>query len=162
MSMVSDICPVCGMGTMSEVPTVEYHKMFFHFCSEQCLKTFLDHPGLYSSKVGRKRSKILKRRTMTLAEPLDDEIRELITSSLLQMMGVEEVIAEERRVGVTYDLLQITEEQIEKTLAEVGARLGGSWLERLRRSWVHDSEEIELDNLAAPPAPRRNRPPPGV
>lgn len=162
MSMVSDTCPVCGMGTMSAVPTVEYHKMLFHFCSEQCRKTFLDRPSLYSSKVGRQRSKILKRRTMTLAEPLDDEIQKLITSSLLQMMGVQEVIAEERKVGVTYDLLQVTEEQIEKTLTEVGAKLGAGWMERLRRSWVLDSEETELDNLAAPPAPRRNRPPPGA
>ncbi|MCF6211816.1 MAG: hypothetical protein L3J88_05035 [Gammaproteobacteria bacterium] len=162
MSMVSSRCPVCGMETRPEVPTVEYLKMFFHFCSEQCRKTFLDHPSLYSSKVGRKRNKILKRRTMTLAEPLDDEIRELIIASLMQLMGVQEVITEEGRVGVTYDLLQITEEQIEKTLAEVGAKLGRGWLARLRRSWVHDSEEVELDNLAAPPAPRRNRPPPGA
>ncbi len=162
MSMVSGSCPVCGMETTPDTPTVEYHKMFFHFCSEQCRKTFLDHPGLYSSKVGKERNKILKRRTMTLAEPLDDETRKLIISSLMKMMGVQEVVIEESRVSVTYDLLQITEEQIEKTLAEVGAKLGAGWLERLRRSWVHDSEEIELDNLAAPPALRRNQPPPGT
>ncbi len=77
-------------------------------------------------------------------------------------MGVQEVTAEKRRVSVTYDLLQVTEAQIEKALTEVGARLGGGWLERLRRGWVHDSEETELDNLAAPPAPQRNRPPPGA
>lgn len=162
MSMVNDSCPVCGMKTTSGAPTVEYHKMFFHFCSEQCRKTFLAHPGLYSSKVGKERNKILKQRTMNLAEPLDDETRKLITSSLLKMMGIQEVIVEKGRVSVTYDLLQITEKQIEKILIEVGAQLGGGWLERLRRSWVRDSEEIELDNLAAPPAPRRNRPPPGT
>ncbi len=162
MSMVNDICPVCGMETMPDAPMVEYHRMFFHFCSAQCQKTFLAHPGLYSSKTGTDRHKMLKQRTMNLAEPLDDETRKLITSSLLKMMGVQEVSIEKGRVGVTYDLLQITEEQIEKILLEVGAQLGGGWLDRLRRSWVRDSEEIELDNLAAPPAPRRNRPPPGA
>jgi len=162
MSAFRDICPVCGMKTMPEVAAIEHHKMFFHFCSEQCRKMFMQHPGLYSGKIGKEQSKILKRRTMSLAEPVDDEVRKRIISSLQKMMGVQEVSAEEGKVSVTYDLRQVTEGQIEEALAEVGAKLGGGWLDRLRRSWVHESEETELDNLAAPPAPQRNRPPPGV
>ncbi|HEC20481.1 MAG TPA: YHS domain-containing protein [Gammaproteobacteria bacterium] len=162
MSALSDICPVCGMKTAPEVAAIEYHKMFFHFCSEQCRKMFLDHPALYSGKIGKEQSKILKRRTMSLAEPVDDEIRKRIISSLMKMMGVQEVTAEKGKVSVTYDLRQVTEGRIEEVLAEVGTKLGGGWLDRLRRGWVHESEETELDNLAAPPAPKRNRPPPGV
>jgi hypothetical protein len=30
-----------------EVPSLEYHKMYLHFCSEQCRETFIAHPSLY-------------------------------------------------------------------------------------------------------------------
>jgi len=162
MMQLSDTCPVCGMAVEAEVATVEHHKMYFHFCSEQCREMFIAHPSLYSAKVGKERSEILKRRTMRLAEPLDHEVAELLVPHLLEMMGVKEVLIEDNKVHITYDLLQVTEMQIEKALVEVGIQLGGSWLERLCRGWVHDSEEIELDNLAAPPELLPNRAPPGA
>jgi len=62
----------------------------------------------------------------------------------------------EKPQGIRYDgitlwcVLQVTESQIEKALGDIGLQPGGSWLEHLRRAWVHNSEEIELDNLAAP------------
>ena len=162
MISAKDLCPVCGMATVPEVPTVEHHKMYFHFCSEQCRETFIAHPNLYSTKVGKERDEILKRRTMRLTEPLDKEVAELLVPYLTEMMGVREVTVEGEKVHITYDLLQVTEIKIEKALVEVGLQLGGGWLERLGRSWVHDSEEIELDNLAAPPTPCCNRAPPGT
>ncbi len=157
MIPLSDSCPVCGMKTAAEVPSVEHYKMYFHFCSEQCRETFIAHPSLYSTKIGKERREILKRRTMRLAEPLESEVTELLIPYLMEMMGVTEVVVEGDKVDITYDLLQVTESQIEKALAEVGIKLGGGWLERLRRGWADNSEEIELDNLAAPPAPRYQR-----
>jgi len=136
--------------------------MNFRFCSEQCRETFAAHPSLYSTKVGKERSEILKRRSMRLAKPLDNEVTELIVPYLTEMMGVKEVVVEDSKVHITYDLLQVTEMQIEKALIEVGIQLGGGWLERICHGWVHDSEEIELDNLAAPPALLPNRAPPGA
>jgi len=162
MMQLSDICPVCGMATVPEVPSVEHQKMYFHFCSEQCRETFIAHPVLYSTRIGKDRKEILKRRTMRLTEPLEREVTDLLIPYLMEMMGVKEVLVEDGKVHVTYDLLQVTEIQIEKALVEVGIKLGGGWLQRLCRGWVHDSEEIELDNLAAPPAPCCNRAPPGA
>jgi len=160
--MISDTCPVCGMATVSGVTSVQHHKMNFRFCSEQCRETFIAHPSLYSAKVGKERDKIFKRRIMRLAEPLDNDVAELLISYLMELMGVKEVTVEDDKVFITYDLLQMTEMQIEKALVEVGLQLGGGWLERLCRSWAHDSEEIELDNMAVPSAPCCNRPPPGT
>lgn len=160
MTRLSETCPVCGMKADIEVFSVEHHKMFFYFCSEQCRETFVAHPSLYSAKLGQERSEILKRRTMSLAEPLDKEATELLISYLMKMMGVKKVTVEADKVHISYDLLQATESQIETALVEIGVQLGSSWMERLRRAWVHDCEEIELDNLDSPPAPCCNRPPP--
>jgi len=162
MMRLSDICPVCGMKAEAGVSSVEHLKMYFHFCSEQCRETFVAHPSLYRSKVGNERSEIIKRRTMRLIEALNNETTELLISHLTEMMGLKEVVVEGGKVHITYDLLQVTESQIEKALREVGLQLGGAWRDRLHRAWVHNSEEIELDNLAAPPAPLPNRAPPGA
>ena len=150
MRQISDICPVCGMRTEINIPSVTHNKMYFHFCSEQCRKTFSDHPTIYSSKAGKAQNEILKRRTMRLTTPLDREVSALLIPYLKEMMGVKMVTVEDDTINISYDLLQVTESQIEKALGEIGLQLGGSWLEQLRRAWVHDSEEIELDNLAAP------------
>ncbi len=156
-----DICHVCGMPANPVVESVEYHKMFFHFCSEQCRETFLENPGLYASKPAAERQEILKRRTLHLAEPPDEEIATLLTSYLKELMGVKEVEVEGDRLHVSYDLLQVTEAQIEEALTEAGLQLDDSWRERLRRAWVHDTEEIELKNLTAKPGACCNKPPPG-
>ncbi len=66
---------------------------------------------------------------------------------------------EGERLHVSYDLLRVTEAQIEEALTEVGLQLDDSWRERLRRAWVHDTEEIELKNLTAKPSSCCNKPP---
>ncbi len=124
--------------------------MFFHFCSEQCRETFIARPSLYSTKVGKVRKATLKRRTISLSETLEHEITDLLIPYLMAMMGVKEVTVEGNKLHITYDLLQVTESQIEKALVEAGLQLGGDWLERLRRGWAHSSEEVELDNLSTP------------
>ena len=158
----SPLCPVCGMKSIPEVPSVEHHKMYFHFCSQQCHETFIARPNLYSARLGKERKEILKRRTMRLTEPLNSEVAELLVPYLIEMMGVEAVTVEGDKVHITYDLLQVKEIHIEKALAEIGLQLGNGWLERLRRSWLNDCEEVELDNLAAPASACCNRAPPGT
>jgi len=61
----------------------------------------------------------------------------LLVSCLSEMMGVKVVAVEGKKLQITYDLLQTTEIQIEKTLDEIGVQLGDGWLERLRRGWVN-------------------------
>jgi len=160
MTQLSDICPVCGMKAAAEVAPVKQQKEYFYFCSEQCRETFIVHPALYNLQVEKKRNEILKRRTMRLASALDGEITDLIRSYLMDMMGLKTVKIDGNKIQITYDLLQVTENQIEKALMEVGVQLGEGWLERLRRAWVHDGEESELDNLATPPVVSYTRLPP--
>jgi hypothetical protein len=50
-------------------------------------------------------------------------------------------------VTLTYDLIQVTADQLEAKMVEVGAKLGAGWVERLRRGFVHYMEECELGNL---------------
>jgi len=150
MTKIGDVCRVCGMAVDISVPTLEYHKMYFHFCSNQCRVTFIAHPNLYSVVSTKQRKEILKRRTMILAKPLDEKSTDLLISQLIEMMGVKEVTVEGCKIHISYDLLQVTRQQVENRLVEVGIKLGSDWMERLRSAWVHDSEENELDNLAAP------------
>ncbi len=146
-----DICHVCGMKADPDVGSAEYHKMFFWFCSEQCRETFLKNPELYAPRLPSDQPEIIKKRTLHLAEPPPEEVRTLLTSYLKELMGVKAVSIEDDRLHITYDLLQVTEAQIEEALTEVGLKLDESWRERLRRSWIHDTEEIELENLSAKP-----------
>lgn len=162
MVQLSDICPVCGMATEAEVLPVGHHKMNFHFCSDQCRERFIAHPTLYSGKFGKEHGEVLKRRTMRLAEPLGSEVIDLLIPYLMAMMGVKAVVVEGDKVDISYDLLQVTEMQIEKALVNIGLQLGNGWVERFRRSWVRNTEEIEQDNLAAAAAPCCNKPPPGA
>ena len=162
MKQQQNICPVCGMKVNPDVPTAEHHKIHFHFCSEQCRETFSERPSLYIKAPESGHEEHLKRRTMRLAETPDEKVVALLTSCLNEMMGVKEVTVEGEKIHITYDLLQATEMQIEKALAEIGVQLGGGWLERLRRGWVNDSEEVELDNLTATAKHCCNKPPSSI
>ncbi len=162
MNIERDICQVCGMTADPGVANVEYHRMFFWFCSGQCRETFLENPGLYAARPPVKQKEILKKRTLHLAgPPPDEEVAGLLISYLTDLMGVKQVSVEGERLHISYNLMQVTEAQIEEALTEAGLQLDDSWRERLRRAWVHETEEIERKNLAAEPGSCCNKPPPG-
>jgi hypothetical protein len=52
---------------------------------------------------------------------------------------------------VTYDLLQVTAQQIETALTNAGAEMGQGWADRLRRGFVHYTEECEIGQLQVGP-----------
>jgi len=133
-----------------DVPSLEYHKMYLHFCSEQCRETFIAHPSLYSVLPQKQRKEILKCRTMSLAKALTKKNAQFLINSLTDMMGVKDVIVDGDKLQINYDLLQTTRKQVENRLLEVGVTLGNNWVEHFRSAWVHNSEENELANLAAP------------
>ena len=160
MATISETCPVCAMPTVMEVPPVEYHGMHFRFCSDQCRQMFLAQPALYSAKLGQQRAEVIKRRTLRLAEPAEEEVAALLTSYLQELMGVKDVAIEGRDISISYDLTQVTEKQIEAKLVLAGIELDGSWWQRVRRCWAQYREKNELNNLAANPAACCNRPPP--
>jgi len=161
MNINPDICQVCSMAAEPAVASVEYHKIFFWFCSEQCRETFLENPGLYASKLPEEQPEILKKRLLHLAESPDNEVATLLTSYLAELMGVKKVVVEGERLHIGYNLLQVTEAQIEEALTEVGLQLDESWREKLRHSWVRNTEEVELKNLVPELSVSRNQPPPG-
>jgi len=140
------------MKSNTQVMSAVYDEMYFHFCSNQCRETFLEHPDLYLPSETSLPSEIIKRRTLHLEACLEQEVVDLLVPYLEEMMGVKEVTVEGEKLHITYNLLQVKETQIERVLMEVGVELGGSWLERLRRGWVDDSEETELENLEAAPS----------
>jgi len=136
--------------------------MVFYFCSEQCRETFSKHPQLYSTGFKAGRPERVKHRKLVLAQALRSEHSDLIQGRLQQMMGVKEVSIKERTIRIAYDLMQVSEKQIEAALSEEGARLANRWINKLRRHWIQEAEENELRNLASGERACCNRPPPRV
>ena len=159
----TDICPICGMVVVSGSYVKEYDKMYFYFCSEQCQDNFSMRPNLYIKRLpGHPLPRRLKQRTLHLAEPLGSENSALITAHLQKLMGIQHIVIDGYKLQLKYDLLQVTEVQIEQSLSEIGVQLGEDWFDRLRRAWVHELENNELDNLSTPSRPCCNRAPPGT
>jgi len=153
-------CPVCAMRVVYDDPTLEYQKMSFHFCSEQCRETFMAHPQLYSGRRAREIGEVVKRRRIRLSAPVEREVEQRIVNSLEGLMGAKEIQMDGRSLLVRYDLLQLTLEQLESALLDAGVELDNGWWQRLWRAWIRDAESNELNNLAARPAACCNRAPP--
>jgi len=150
--------PVCHMWVAPEQFAINYQGMDFAFCSSQCQERFLANPHLYIGVPGEKApkqsgKKVIKRRRMRLETPLSDTDAQQVSEQLLVMMGVYAVDIAEDELTITYDLLQATAGQIEATLQQAGARLGGGWGEQLRRAFVHYLEETEVESREVQPGP---------
>ncbi|MEW5756317.1 MAG: YHS domain-containing protein [Pseudomonadota bacterium] len=144
--------PVCGMEVEPHRNEIIYLRMHFAFCSPQCKERFLAHPHAYIGYTGQQAPKqegreVLKRRRLHLAVSLSPPEVEMLVEELKTMMGIRDVTVAENTVEITYDLMQVTSEQIEAKLAQIGVHLGEGWAERLRRAFVHYEEECELGNL---------------
>jgi hypothetical protein len=74
---------------------------------------------------------------------------------LKKIKGVTEVRVDADRgdVYVEYDLGECCEEAIEKWMVQAGFVLYDSVMERLKRGWIHYTEENERDALSAEPHP---------
>lgn len=147
---------VCGMLVDRASFGTQYQGSHFVFCSAQCRERFLANPHLYVGLPGRRAPKqsgetVLKRRRFELDMALDADQAETVRARVGALMGIEAVEVRSREVVVTYDLLQATAAQIEAAFADAGARLGGGWAERLRRSFVHYTEECEIGHLQVGP-----------
>lgn len=148
--------PVCQMLVAPDQNAINYQGMDFAFCSQQCKDRFLANPHLYIGVPGERAPKqegqeVLKRRRLRLETPLSDADAQLVAEQLRAMMGVYAVDIAADGLTITYDLLQATAEQIEATLQQAGARLGGGWGERLRRAFVHYLEETEVASREVQP-----------
>ena len=149
--------PVCGMDVAPAQLETIYEGLHYAFCSEQCRQRFAANPHLYIGMPGEKAPaqqgvELLKRRRFQLDAPLAAQDAAVLTGALGAMMGVKAIeIQNGNTVTLTYDLIQTTAEQLETKMAEVGAKLGAGWAERLRRGFVHYMEECEVGNLEVHP-----------
>lgn len=150
MSHNDNKCPVCGMEVRHHDHEAIFQQICFAFCSEQCKARFLAHPHLYTGYPGQPAPKqegqvVLKHRRIPLVQPLSVEGAELVQELLGGLMGVSAVTISGDTIEVTYDLLQVSLEEMEVVLSNAGARLGGNWAELLRRALIHESEELEIN-----------------
>jgi len=154
-TMVKD--PVCGMEVDPAQFETTFEGIYYAFCSEQCRQRFIANPHLYIGVPGEKAPRqrgmeLLKRRRFLLDTPLATQHAAILADALGGMMGVKAIEIEDgSKVTITYDLLQATADQIESKMAEVGVKLGDGWAERLRRSFVHYTEECEVGSLEVRP-----------
>lgn len=144
--------PVCHMQVPAVSFAMEYLGINYAFCSEQCRDRFLANPHLYIGFPSRKAPaqegvEVAKCRKIRLACPLDKAQAQQIHDALTDMMGVQDVHIDGDKLEIKYDLIQVTEEQIENRLVSVGAALGQGWADRLKRAFIHFEEEFKIDNL---------------
>lgn len=148
--------PVCGMLVAPDQHAITHQQMHFAFCSTQCKERFLANPHLYIGHPGNKAPAqegrtVMKHRQLKLDKPLPDDLAQRVTTSIKEMMGIENIEVKGDTIDIRYDLLQVTEAQIEAALAEVGTTLGHRWSERLRRAFVQYFEETQISSLEVPP-----------
>lgn len=148
--------PVCGMQVAPDQHAITYQQMHFAFCSTQCEERFLANPHLYIGHPGNKAPAqegrtVMKHRQLKLDKPLPDDLAQQVIAYIEEMMGIGHIKIKGDTIDINYDLLQVTEAQIESALAEIGATLGHSWSERLRRAFVHYFEETEISSLEVLP-----------
>jgi len=151
--------PVCGMLVDRHSNEIVYQTMHFAFCSLECKNRFIAHPHIYIGFPGQPAPKqegreIIKRRRMRLDHALSPEGMSILTDSLQSLMGIKQLEVSGDTIKISYDLLQLSAAQVETALDEIGLKLGEGWAERLRRAFVHESEEWQIEGFQASP-PRR-------
>ena len=147
-------CPVCHMTKITRSLLFNFQGVDHYFCSSQCLERFKAHPHLFvgDPKHGlspkQKGQAALKKRRIGFVEPVDEELKDVLEQSLLSLMGIESLVFEESLLYVTYDLLQVSLEEIEAAIEQSAGKLKSGVAHRIKRGFIHYSEECELDNLA--------------
>jgi len=134
--------------------TLTYRAIDYSFCSLQCRDRFDNHPHLYvgdpqhglSEK--QKGKTEIKVRKIVLKNALNEVSKTRVSKKITALMGVVEVDVGSTDLRVKYDLLQVSLEDIENAIVEVLGEIKASITEKIKRSYIHYSEECELDNLS--------------
>ena len=91
---------------------------------------------------------VLKKRRIRFCDAISDRLKAELDASLQMLMGVEAMVFEDEDLYVTYDLIQVSLEDIEKAIEKVAVGFREGVVEQVKRGLIHYSEECELDNLA--------------
>ena len=147
-------CPVCHMTKINRSLLVNYQGVDHYFCSTQCRNRFKSHPHLFvgdpqhGMSPKQKDQVVLKKRHVRFRDAIGDELKGSLRTSLQSLMGIEALEIGEHELYVIYDLLQVSLEDIEKTIEQTAIRLREGVAQQVKRGLIHYSEECELDNLA--------------
>ena len=150
---------VCNMEVSPDDISLDYQGSHYVFCSDQCLERFKLNPHLYIGYPGSEAPKhagveVLKKRTLRIAEPLPQEVVDQFIEYIESMMGIHSIEIKVTHITIVYDLLQVTETQIEAKITDAGIELGDDLMEKIRRAFVHYMEETEVASLEARPGSR--------
>ncbi len=154
-------CPVCNMGVTNAAISAEHLGVRYAFCSEPCRNNFLRRPKLYVGRaaLAKQGKVVMKHRRFQLEKVVAGLQHERLQFALKQLMSVEDISIDGCTISMTYNLLEINARQIESALRDAGMQLSNSWWQRLKRNWIHYTEENELDNLTTAASACCNRPP---
>jgi YHS domain-containing protein len=130
--------PVCGKEVHSDEFSAVFLGIEYGFCSVACRDRFRALPHLYAALRGQRSPRqrglqVLRRWRLSLAAELSSGQGARVTEALETLPGIRTVCVRGNRIEIVCDLLQVAPGQIEVRLAEVGARLGAGWAERLRQ-----------------------------
>jgi len=145
-------CPVCHMMVNKDNFFLDYQQRRFLFCSQQCLQNFKANPHLYVGRPAvpapaQQGHQIIKIRIIKPGTLLTDEQCYVIENEIKQMMGIRSLQVEPDFISITYDLMQVTVEQIETAIEDTGNRIDKTLGELLKHAFMNYVEETELVNL---------------
>lgn len=152
--MALKTCPVCNMVEVDKALIYSFQGVDHYFCSRQCQDRFKVHPSLYVGdprhglSAKQKGEVVIKKRKLSLSFATSDEVKSRLKNDIGILMGVKTLSFNEGDIHVTYDLLQISLEDIENAIVTSACQLDGAITETIKRGFIHYSEECELDNLA--------------
>lgn len=97
----------------------------------------------------------LKHRTVHVQGMTCEGCEQTIERGLGELSGVQEVHADHRRgiVDIIYDLEQLTLDEVERRVENLGYRPDGGFWSKVKRGWFHFTEDNERGNLKAKPSP---------
>ncbi len=98
---------------------------------------------------------IVKKRTLHISGFHSEEERSQIEAAILSLTGVRAVeLAGDGTVVIEYDLMEINLAEIEEAIKSgTHHSLKSGLVGRLRRAFIHNAEQNEMDYLTAPSAP---------
>lgn len=149
-------CPVCGMDATQIDLWRSYRGVRHFFCSQQCVDRFIAHPSLYCGdpKHGmseKQKGRIeIRRHKIVFSDPLSSDHMANVAEAVRSMMGIKNMNVSRDAFFVTYDLLEVSLEEIEKTIERVLGKIDSPMIDHVKRGWIHYTEECELENLAHP------------
>ena len=147
-------CPVCHMTEIDCSLSLNYRGIDYHFCSHQCLERFQSRPQLFVGNpqqglsAKQMNQEVLKKRHIRFSHVIGDALRNELAAALSGLMGINDWTFESQDLYVIYDLLQVSLEDIEKTIQQAEVKFRGGVLDTLKRGLIHYTEDCELDNIA--------------